>query len=83
MIVKVSNFKGTDKKFACQNPTLQLSIIDVPEGSDYIIVETVQTKTRLVLVYESDKFVLRKFNLRGEVAGRVYNNWSLIGDCHG
>ena len=78
--MKLSNFKGTDKKFACQNPTLKLFIVKELVKDKQILVETTQTKTKLVLVYESDKFVLRKFNIKGEIAGRVHNNWSVIGE---
>lgn len=71
-------FKGSDKKFACLNPTLRLLVIKIAEDDKTIYVETAQTRTKLVLVHETDKWVLRKFNIRGEIAGRVLNNWELV-----
>lgn len=56
---------------------LKLLVTYIDYESNKVYVETSQTKTKLVLVYEKDKFVLRKFNIHGNIAGHVYNNWSI------
>lgn len=73
-------FKGTDKVNSCLSPTLKLLVTHVDDASGRILVETAQNKVKLVLVHEKDKYVLRKFNVRGEVSGRVLNNWELLND---
>lgn len=79
--MNLSVFKACDKVHACQNPTLQLLVIKILEHGKQVIVETAQTKTKLILVHESDRYVLRKYNIRGEVAGRVLNNWTIQGEA--
>lgn len=71
-------FKGTDKVHSCLSPTLSLLVINIDKQAKTVYVETAQTKTKLALVHEKDKFVLRKFNIHGQIAGRVFNNWQLF-----
>ena len=75
-------FRANTKVFSCKNPTLQLFVVEYLDADKKIIVETAQKQTKLVLVYESDKYVLRKFNPRGEIAGKVLNNWELADKPH-
>lgn len=70
-------FKGTDKVNSCLSPTLELLVRSIDDESGTILVETAQSRVPLVLVHEKDKYVLRKYNIRGEIAGRVLNNWQL------
>lgn len=70
-------FKGTDKVNSCLSPTLELLVRSIDDESGKILVETAQNRVPLVLVHEKDKYVLRKYNIRGEIAGRVLNNWQL------
>ena len=79
--MNISDYKACDKVHACQNPTLRLLVVEIIEHGKRVIVETAQKQVRLVLVYESDKYVLRKYNIRGEVAGRVLNNWTITGEA--
>jgi len=71
------NIRGTDKVNSCLSPTLELLVKRIDDESGTILVETAQNRVSLVLVHEKDKYVLRKFNVRGEIAGRVLNNWQL------
>jgi len=73
-------FKGTDKVNSCLSPTLELLVRSIDDESGTILVETAQNRVPLVLVHEKDKYVLRKYSIRGEIAGRVLNNWELLND---
>lgn len=75
-------FRANTRVFSCKNPTLQLFVVEYQDDDKKIIVETAQKQTKLVLVYEQDKFVLRKFNPRNEIAGKVLNNWELAENPH-
>ena len=59
------------------NPTLKLEITGKSSDGRLFYVETAQTKTKLVLQRTLDGFDLRKFDIRGQIAGRVYNNWEV------
>lgn len=76
----IGRFKGTDKVNSCLEPTLKLRIIEVNKCRSEMLVETVESGTKLVLVHQKHSWTLRKFNIHGEIAGEVYNNWEVQGE---
>lgn len=73
-------FKGTDKVNSCLEPILRLRVTDIDRQRKIMLVETVASGTKLVLVHQKHSWTLRKFDIRGNIAGEVYNNWIVEGE---